>query len=132
MAFAHDANAQIPQHLEQPLVAVEGCLNLLGEALQRRDAAAIESHAADLQVALQQAIGSFSDAARNGGVPAGLRSRLVQAGGKVAAQRESLARATASLDRAMDVLMPGVNTGFYSAVGKNERRSAMGGAFFQA
>jgi hypothetical protein len=35
-----------------------------------------------------------------------LRERLKLAGGLVASQRESLARATAALDRAMDVLMP--------------------------
>jgi hypothetical protein len=118
----------VPLHLEQPLLEVEGCLNQLGEALLKRDSTAIEVHAAQLQRALAQAIGSFSDAARSGGVPASLRNRLVMAGGKVAAQRESLARATAALDRAMDVLMPGVNTGLYSSLGKNERKSSLGGS----
>ena len=126
MAFEQQA-ADIPQKLEQPLLAVEGCLNLLGEALMSRDSAAIEAHAAQLQKALAVAIGSFGEAARGGGVPPGLRQRLAQAGGRVAAQRESLARATASLDRAIDVLMPGVPTGLYSAMGKAERRSAFGG-----
>lgn len=127
MAFDQQQAADTPQKLEQPLLAVEGCLNLLGEALMSRDSAAIEAHAAQLQKALALAIGSFGEAARTGGVPPGLRQRLAQAGGRVAAQRESLARATASLDRAIDVLMPGVPTGLYSAMGKSERRSAFGG-----
>ncbi|CAN5294056.1 hypothetical protein BH11PSE10_BH11PSE10_05110 [soil metagenome] len=116
------------QQLELPLLEVESCLNLLGDALVRRDTQAIEQYAASLHQALAQAITSFSDAARSGSVPPQLRSRLVQAGGKVAAQRESLARATAALDRAIDVLMPGEGSGLYSALGKSERKSALGGS----
>jgi hypothetical protein len=52
----------------------------------------------------------------------------MQAGGRVAAQRESLARATAALDRAIDVLMPGEPSGLYGASGKSERKSGLGGA----
>ena len=118
----------LAQQLEVPLLEVESCLNLLGEALLRRDTQAIEQHAARLHQALAQAITSFSEAARSGVVPPQLRSRLVQAGGKVAAQRESLARATASLDRAIDVLMPGEPSGLYSALGKSERKSSLGGS----
>jgi hypothetical protein len=117
------------QTLEQPLLAVEACLNLLGEALLRRDTQAIELHASALHQSLAEAITLFSEAARNGHVPAGLRHRLVQAGGRVAAQRESLARATAALDRAIDVLMPGEATGLYSALGKSERKSLGGGSY---
>lgn len=123
--------AALNPQLEQPLLEVESCLNLLGEALLKRDSAAIEQHAARLHQALAQAIASFSEAARNGDVPPQLRHRLVQAGGRVAAQRESLARATAALDRAIDVLMPGEPTGLYSAQGKSER-SALGGTIHQA
>ena len=93
--------AAVGQQLEQPLLEVENCLNLLGDALLRRDTPAIEQHAGRLHQALALAITSFSEAARNGAVPPHLRHRLVQAGGKVAAQRESLARATAALDRAI-------------------------------
>ncbi len=120
-------SSPISQQLEQPLLEVESCLNLLGEALLRRDTPAVEQHAARLHQALAQAIASFSEAARSGAVPASLRNRLVQAGGRVAAQRESLARATAALDRAIDVLMPSETTGLYSALGKNERKSTLGG-----
>jgi len=117
------------QALEQPLLAVESCLNLLGEALLRRDSQAIELHAGALHQSLAEAIAMFSEAARVGSVPPGLRSRLVQAGGRVAAQRESLARATAALDRAIDVLMPGEATGLYSALGKSERKTLGGGSY---
>ena len=114
--------------LEGPLVEVEACLSAVGEALLRRDGAAVEQHAGRLQQVLQAAIASFGEAARSGGVPPQLRNRLVTAGGRVAAQRETLARATAALDRAMDVLMPAEPTGLYGASGKTERR-AWGGSF---
>ena len=74
-----DPTASFSQQLEEPLVEVEGCLNLLGEALLRRDTSAIEQHAARLHQALAQAISSFSAAARSGSVPPSLRNRLVRA-----------------------------------------------------
>jgi len=121
-----DNTAAVSPQLEQPLLEVESCLNLLGDALLRRDTPAIEQHAARLHQALAQAIASFSEAARSGAVPPQLRHRLVQAGGRVAAQRESLARATAALDRAIDVLMPGEAGGLYSSLGKSERKTLGG------
>jgi hypothetical protein len=63
----------------------------------------------------------FSSAARSGTVPAPLRRRLASASGQVAAQRESLARATAALDRAIEVLMPREVPGLYSSVGAQDR-----------
>ena len=123
--------AAVGQQLEQPLLEVESCLNLLGDALLRRDTQAIEQYAGRLHQALALAISSFSEAARSGAVPPHLRHRLVQAGGRVAAQRESLARATAALDRAIDVLMPGEPSGLYSSLGKSERKT-LGGPSIQA
>lgn len=125
------ADSGISQELERPLLAVESCLNQLGEALLRRDSQAIELHASALHKALAEAIAAFGEAARSGSVPPNLRHRLVMAGGRVAAQRESLARATAALDRAIDVLMPGESTGLYSSYGKAER-STLGGGSYQA
>jgi len=65
-------------------------------------------------------------------VPQPLRQRLALAGGQVAAQREALARATASLDRAIDVLLPRAaaasTNGLYSAYGSAERQSSQGGS----
>lgn len=122
-----DTNAAaLSQELEQPLLEVESALNLLGDALLRRDTLAIDQHASALHQALARAVERFAQAARAGAVPPQLRHRLVVAGGRVAAQRESLARATAALDRAIDVLMPAEPTGLYSAFGKSERKSLGG------
>ena len=92
--------------LEAALAAVELRLAALGEALRERDSAGIDLHASELHRALADAVDQFAQATRSGSVPLALRHRLASAGGAVAAQRESLARATAALDRAIDVLMP--------------------------
>jgi len=97
--------------LESCLAAVEQRLGALGEALRELDGQAIEHHAGELHHALAAAVQRFAHAARSGGVPPMLRTRLASATGRVAAQRESLARATAALDRAIDVLMPGAGVG---------------------
>lgn len=108
--------------LEARLTAVESRLVELGNALRMRDIAGIDLHATELQRALQTAVIHFSDAARSGSVPPSLRSRLALASGQVAAQRESLARATAALDRAIDVLLPREGVApLYSAYGAADR-----------
>ena len=107
--------------LEERLAAVETRLSALGNALRARDASAIDLHAAELHRALASAISHFSDAARSGRVPPALRVRLATASGQVAAQRESLARATAALDRAIDVLLPRDGVALYSAYGSADR-----------
>jgi hypothetical protein len=92
--------------LETALAAVETQLASLGESLRANDSLAIDRHATELHRALARAVDHFSSAARAGGIPAPLRQRLMLASGLVASQREALARATAALDRAIDVLMP--------------------------
>lgn len=109
--------------LEEALTAVELRLSALGAALQAQDAAAIDLQATELQRALARAIEHFMRAANTGGVPAALRTRLAHAGGQVAAQRESLARATAALDRAIDVLLPRESAPVYSNYGAADRGS---------
>ena len=109
---------------------VEDSLTALGLALHRQDVQAVDRVAAQLHAALAAAVDHFSRAARTGGVPLPLRQRLALAGGQVAAQREALARATASLDRAMDVLMPRAvapAAALYSANGGADRASSSGG-----
>ena len=105
--------------LEQPLAALEGQLAALSAALRGQNAQTIEAAAAGLHGALVVALEEFTRAARSGGVPSALRQRLAEAGGHVAAQREALARATASLDRAIDVLLPpsALQPALYSASG---------------
>lgn len=112
--------------LEAGLTAVEARLASLGDALRANDATAIDAEAAQLHRALAAAVDHFMRAAKSGALTPALRRRLASAGGQVAAQRESLARATAALDRAMDVLMPSDGGGLYGAHGGAER-SALGG-----
>ena len=107
--------------LEARLTAVETGLAALGNALRARDAASIDLHAGELHRALESAVSHFSDAARSGPVPSALRDRLAQASSQVVAQRESLARATAALDRALDVLLPREGAGLYSIYGAADR-----------
>ena len=115
--------------LEPPLLTVERQLNALGEALRDQDTAAVDRAAAELPAALARALDDFSRAARSGGLPPALRHRLALAGGQVAAQRDALARATASLDRAIDVLIPDLATArLYSETGATERAVGQGGS----
>ncbi len=111
--------------LESVLAGVEARLTSLGESLRERDSAGIDLHATELHRALATAIEHFAKAARAGSVPPALRHRLASAGGEVAAQRESLARATAALDRAIDVLMPR-DSALYSNFGAGERSNRGG------
>ncbi len=113
--------------LESTLSRVEGHLANLGTALCARDLNAIGQHGNGLQHALTHAVDRFSLAARQGSVPDGLRRRLAHASALVAAQREALARATAALDRAIDVLMPRPAAGGgYSREGVAERSKTGG------
>jgi hypothetical protein len=133
MMNAPDERQAVQQvlELEQPLQAVEDCLAALGVALTRQDTRAVDEVAAQLHAALAAAVDHFARAARAGGVPPRLRQRLAVASGQVAAQREALARATASLDRAMDVLMPvraAPAAGLYGALGNSDRNGACGGS----
>ena len=122
-----DARAANATGLEARLTAVETQLAALANALRARDPVGIDLHAAELHRALASAVSQFSDAARNGPLPPALRHRLAHASGQVAAQRESLARATAALDRAIDVLLPGDTLPLYTALGSAERGVLKGG-----
>jgi len=119
------ATLAAPEPLEDRLGEVESSLAALGCALRARDAAAIDLHAGDLHRALAHAVDAFSTAARSGRVPPALRTRLASASGQVAAQRESLARATAAIDRAIDVLLPR-DAGLYSSLGSAQRNARSG------
>ena len=91
----------------EPLVAnVERRLGALTDSLRERDIPAIEQQAHELHRALANAVERFMHRARHGGVPEPMRQRLSHASAQLARQREAMARATAALDRAIDVLMP--------------------------
>lgn len=93
--------------LESTLGAVERCLADLADSLKRHDADATEAASAALHRALSAAMERASHAARHGGMPPTLRRRLAIAGGQVAALREAIARATTSLDKSIEILLPG-------------------------
>ena len=114
--------------LEDTLAAVEHRLSALGEALRARDVDAIDHHSTELHTALARAVDHFSRAAKTGAIPPLLRRRLASASGQVAAQRESLARATAALDRAIEVLMPREAPALYSSLGAADRGLLRGGS----
>lgn len=103
--------------LERLLSAVENELDALGSSMKQHDSALIERHASGLREALTRAIDVFTRAARTGQVPTALRARLMKASGQVAAQRESLMRATVALDSAMDVLLPRTREVVYAKPG---------------
>lgn len=107
--------------LDAALTAVDERLGALGEALRVSDPVAIELQASELHRALTRAVDLFALAAKSGPVPPALRQRLARTSGLVAAQRESLSRATAALDRAMDVLMPRDAATVYSPQGSADR-----------
>ena len=94
----------------EPLVAdVELRLVALADSLRERDVQLIEQQAHELHRALARAVECFMHAARHGGVPEPMRLRLARASAQLARQREALGRATAALDRAIEVLMPGAS-----------------------
>jgi hypothetical protein len=125
--FPIDAAAQSTgSELEETLIAVEARLTALGIALLEHNSPDIDLQASELHRALARAVDHFSRAAREGALPAPLRQRLMRASSQVAAQRESFARATAALDRAIDVLLPREAGTLYSAYGATERTTRNG------
>ena len=111
--------------LDAVVLRLEQQLAALVAAMCHQDALAIELAAGALHKALAQAVEQCNQNKRLGFVvPNALRQRLVAASGQVAALREALARATASLDRAIDVLMPSQGAArVYDASGVNVRAS---------
>lgn len=118
------APAGTTHSLESSVSALELGLQNLGEALMARDAHGIDQASDRLQRALIAALSNFQQAAREGHVPPELRRRLVSAGGHIAAQRDAVARAAASLDRAIDILLPDTRVpSLYEAHGASHRGS---------
>lgn len=103
-------------------------LTALSTALQGRDAQALQA-AADHLVAALEAAGPVLR--EPGALTPTLRRQLAYAVGRVAAHREALARATASVDRAIEVLLPAPvpAAGTYSAAGYAERAATTGSAW---
>ena len=116
-----DAIELADKALEANVLDVESHLANLGDALIARNTRAIDAHSGELHRSLARAVDHFMAASKSGVVPLTLRRRLAAASGQVAAQREALARATAALDRAIEVLMPRETPALYSAFGATSR-----------
>jgi septation ring formation regulator EzrA len=118
--------------LEAALTAVESRLAELADALKRHDADATEAASTALHRALTLAVDRSTQAARNGGMPPALRRRLAMAGGQVAALREAIARATVSLDKSIEILLPeaaaSTTASVYGAQGNPWRAASSGRA----
>jgi hypothetical protein len=105
---------------------LEAALVLVQDALNQRDASALERHAASVQRLMTEALRQGRARGQEGQLDPALRQRLAAAGAQVAAQRVALGRATASLDRAIDVLMPAEPLGLYGQAGKALRQRSSG------
>lgn len=124
-----EAHAADPHDALEPVVAaVEARLAALAQALREHDSRGVDTAAGELQRALAAALDAFNAAGRRGPVPPALRQRLVRASGAVASQRETLARATAALDRAIDILLPREAAG-YTADGTSANSARRGSAW---
>jgi ABC-type transporter Mla subunit MlaD len=100
--------------LELAISEVEGRLAGLALALREPGSRGVDTAATDLHRALAQALDRFNQ--NRSPISQALRQRLARASAQVAAHRDTLARATAALDRAIDVLLPRDST-VYDASG---------------
>lgn len=112
--------------LESLLDALEAPLAALGAALRERDGSALEYHAAELQRALAAAMPRLATASPIDIAPA-LRQRLLEAKGSIAAQRDSVARGSAAIERGLGVLIPAaLPAAVYGNHGHSERATTSG------
>ena len=119
------ATSRHPEETLPPLLTeLEAALSLVQQALSQRDAVQLEQQAAQVQRLLAEALTEARHPGR--ALPLPLRERLAQASAQMAAQRVHLARATASLDRAIEVLMPSEPMGLYGQSGKSLRQRSSG------
>jgi len=109
--------------LEGSLSAVEQAVAALGQTLTQRDIAAVEAASTALHDAMRAAMTQFAQVARNGKMPAALRTRFALANAQIAAQREALFRATSLVEQNLEILIPRptAETSVYSAPGASQR-----------
>jgi len=109
--------------LEASLSSVELAIATLGQALCRADITAIEAASTALHDAMRAAMAQFAAVARNGSMPAALRTRFAVANGQIAAQREALIRASSLVEQNLEILIPRppAQTSVYSATGAGGR-----------
>ena len=98
--------------LESRVSRVEQCVVALQASLRLQSVP--DTEARDLQLALAQVMAICSP----GALPQPMRQRLSRVAGQLGRQRECLARAAATLDRAVDAMMPNTHARtVYSAQG---------------
>ena len=115
--------------VERAIAELEARLAALGAALRSPQADALQDEAADLQRALVAALEPVRHSADTGLLTPPLRQRLVDAAGRMAAQRDALARAGGALDRALNLLLPAAASSVgYSADGLTQRQKRSGWA----
>lgn len=120
---AADAPSRDISALEGSLSAVEQAIAALGQTLMQRDIAAVEAASTALHEAMRAAMTEFAQVARNGKMPAALRTRFALANGQIAAQREALFRATSLVEQNLEILIPRpmAESSVYSASGASQR-----------
>jgi hypothetical protein len=109
--------------LEGSLSAVEQAIAALGQTLTQRDIAAVEAASTALHDTMRAAMTQFAQVARNGKMPAALRTRFALANAQIAAQREALFRATSLVEQNLEILIPRpvAESSVYSAAGASQR-----------
>lgn len=113
-----------PESLPNLLQELESALALVQQALTQRDALQLDLHAGRVQRLMAEALSAAREPGETLSPP--LRQRLALAGAQLAAQRQTLFRATTALDRAIDVLMPAEPIGLYGESGRNLRKASSG------
>lgn len=115
------ADAELDAALQQ----LDARLQALSEALRAQHADTVALEAA----ALQRALATLRRSLRDDGsaLTAALRARAARAAGQITAQREAVARRSAAIGRALDLLLPPTATRVaYSVAGLNERGARPG------
>lgn len=110
------------------LARLDEQLSALNDALRSGDAQALQATTGQLEAALVRAAPDLHPPRTLSGAQ---RDQVALALGRLAAQREALARANASVDRALGVLiqLPAPPAATYSATGYAERSATTGSAW---
>lgn len=105
------------------LTQLDERLSALQLAVLDGDAMTIEAESNQLRLHLGKAAPELMRATQDGRLPRPLRRKLAEAGARVGAQREALARSLGALDRAIDILVTGGTTpaAVYAAHGGADR-----------
>ncbi len=114
---------------ERAIDELEARLGALGAALRSPQADALQAEAAELQRVLAAALEPLRRSADAGLLAPPLRRRLAAAAGRLAAQRDALARAGSALDRGLNLLLPAAAASAgYSPDGLTQRHKRGGWA----